>query len=88
MTIGRSWPEKLTLFQDLDAFGVVNIFIVNRASPVALPVAEAEPLKDQMRAFITCRQTGNPFASDIEALNVIVFDQMQTALIDTNHLQD
>ena len=65
-------------------------FIVNRASPVALPVVEAEPLKDQMRAFITCRQTGHPAASDIaEALNVqIVLDQMQTALIDTNHLQD
>ena len=85
----KPWPEKLTLFQDsmrLDG----EYFIVNRASPVPLPVAEAEPLKDQMRAFITCCQTGNPSASDIaEALNVqIVLDQMQTALIDTNHLQD
>ena len=85
----KPWPEKLTLFQDsmrLDG----EYFIVNRASPVPLPVAEAEPLKDQMRAFITCCQTGHPAASDIaEALNVqIVLDQMQTALIDTNHLQD
>ena len=65
-------------------------FIVDRASPVALPVAEAEPLKDEIRAFITCCQTGHPAASDIaEALNVqIVLDQMQAALIDTNHSQD
>ncbi len=85
----KPWPEKLTLFQDSMRLNG-EYFIVNRASPVALPVAEAEPLKDQMRAFITCCQTGHPAASDIaEALNVqIVLDQMQTALIDTNHLQD
>ena len=49
-----------------------------------------EPLQDEMRAFITCCQTGHPTASDIaEALNVqIVLDQMQTTLIDTNHSQD
>ena len=85
----KTWPEKLTLFQDSMRLNG-EYFIVDRASPVALPVAEAEPLKDQMRAFITCCQTGHPAASDIaEALNVqIVLDQMQTALIDTNHLQD
>ena len=55
-----------------------------------MPLAEAEPLKDEMQAFITCCQTGLPAASDItEALNVqIVLDQMQTALIDTNHSKD
>jgi UDP-2-acetamido-3-amino-2,3-dideoxy-glucuronate N-acetyltransferase len=83
------WHEKLTLFQDsirLDD----EYFVVDRATPVALPIAEAEPLKDEMRAFITCCQTGRPALSDIaEALNVqIVLDQMQTALIDTNHPQD
>ena len=63
-------------------------FNVDRAIPVTLPVVEAEPLKDEMRAFVTCCQTGLPAASDItEALNVqIVLDQMQTALVDTNHL--
>ena len=85
----KPWPKKLTLFQDsmrLDG----EHFIVNRASPVAFPVAEAEPLQDTMRAFITSCQTGHPTASDIaEALNVqIVLDQMQTTLIDTNHSQD
>ena len=65
-------------------------FIVDRAIPVTLPVAEAEPLKDEMRAFIKCCQTGLPAASDIsEALNVqVVLDQMQTTLVDTNHLKD
>jgi UDP-2-acetamido-3-amino-2,3-dideoxy-glucuronate N-acetyltransferase len=85
----KPWPEKLTLFQDSMRLNGEH-FIVDRASPVALPVAEAEPLKDEMRAFITCCQTGHPAASDIaEALNVqIVLDQMQAALIDTNHSQD
>ena len=85
----KTWPEKLTLFQDSMRLNG-EYFIVDRASPVALPVAEAEPLKDQMRAFIKCCQTGHPAASDIaEALNVqIVLDQMQNALIDTNHLQE
>ena len=85
----KPWPEKLTLFQDSLRLNGEH-FIVDRASPVALPVAEAEPLKDEMRAFITCCQTGQPAASDIaEALNVqIVLDQMQAALIDTNHSQD
>ena len=62
-------------------------FIIDRASPVALPVLEAEPLKDEMRAFIAVCETGHPAASDIsEALNVqTVMDQMQTALIATNN---
>ena len=85
----KPWPEKLTLFQDSMRLDGEN-FIVDRAGPVALSVAEAEPLKDEMQAFITCCQTGRPATSDIaEALNVqIVLDQMQTALIDTNNSQD
>ena len=82
----KPWPEKLTLFRDsMRLHG--EYFIVDRATPVALPVAEAEPLKDEMRAFVKCCQTGYPATTDIaEALNVqIVLDQMQTALIDTNH---
>ena len=65
-------------------------FIIDRGSPINLPVDEAEPLKDEMRAFIKCCQTGLPAASDIaEALKVqTVLDQLQTALIDTNHSQD
>ena len=85
----KPWPKKLTLFQDTMRLNGEH-FIIDRASPVTLPVPEAEPLKDEMRAFITCCQTGNPAASDIaEALNVqTVLDQMQTALIDTNYSQD
>ena len=85
----KPWPEKLTLFQDSLRLNGEH-FIVNRANPVTVPVVEAEPLKDEMRAFISCCQTGHATASDIaEALNVqIVLDQMQTALIDTNQSQD
>ncbi len=85
----KPWPEKLMLFQDSMRLNGEH-FIIDRASPVALPVAEAEPLKDEMRAFIACCQTGHPAASDIvEALNVqTILDQMQTTLIDTNHSQD
>ena len=82
----KPWPEKLTLYQDSMRLNGEQ-FIIDRASPVALPVPEAEPLKDEMRAFIAVCETGNPAASDIsEALNVqTVLDQMQTALIDTNN---
>ena len=85
----KPWPEKLTLFRDSIRLNG-EYFVIDRATSVALPVAEAEPLKDEMRAFITSCQTGRPAVSDIaEALNVqIVLDQMQTALIDTNHSQD
>ena len=85
----KPWPEKLTLFQDSICLNG-EYFVVDRNTSVTLPVAEAEPLKDEMRAFITCCETGRPAVSDIaEALNVqIVLDQMQTALIDTNHSQD
>jgi len=81
----KSWPEKLTLYQDSMRLNGEH-FIVDRASPVALPVPEAEPLKDEMRAFITCCETGAPAPSDItEALNVqTVLDRMQAVLIDTN----
>jgi UDP-2-acetamido-3-amino-2,3-dideoxy-glucuronate N-acetyltransferase len=82
----KPWPEKLTLYQDAMRLNGEH-FIIDRASPVALPVPEAEPLKDEMRAFIAVCETGSPAASDIsEALNVqTVLDQMQTALIDTNN---
>ena len=79
------WPDKLTLYQESMRLNGEH-FIIDRAKPIALPVTEAEPLKDEMRAFISCCKTGNPPPSDIsEALNVqIVLDQIQAALIDTN----
>ena len=85
----KPWPEKLTLFNDSIRLNGER-FNVDRAIPVALPVTEAEPLKDEMRAFVECCKTGRPAASDIaEALNVqVVLDQMQTALIDTNHTKE
>lgn len=81
----KSWPEKLTLFQDNirpDGEG----FLIERASPISLPIAEAEPLKDEMRAFIACCDTNTPAPTNIdEALAVQrVLEQMQNKLIDTN----
>ena len=79
----KTWPEKLTLFQDhMRPNG--EHFIIDRASPIALPVAEAEPLKDEMRAFIETCKSGNPAPTNIdEALGVQkVLETMQENLID------
>ncbi|NBP49411.1 MAG: gfo/Idh/MocA family oxidoreductase, partial [Alphaproteobacteria bacterium] len=46
----KPWPEKLTLYQDQMRLNGEH-FLIDRASPIALPIAEAEPLKDEMRAF-------------------------------------
>ena len=79
----KAWPEKLVLFQD-HIRPDNESFIIERASPVALPVAEGEPLKDEMRAFIYSCLTGNPVLSNIdEALAVQrTLETMQAALLD------
>ena len=81
----KSWPEKLTLFQDHirpDGEG----FVIERASPISLPVSEGEPLKDEMRTFIACCAQNQPAPTDInEALRVQrVLEDMQSVLTDTN----
>ena len=61
----RPWLEKLTLYRDtIEADG--NGFAINRARPLYLPVAEAEPLKQEMQAFITSCETGEPALTGIE----------------------
>ena len=83
----KPWPEKLTLFQDSMQLNGEH-FLIDRASPIALPVAESEPLKDEMRAFITCCDSGTAPVSDIhEALQVQqVLEMMQSQLCDmSNH---
>ena len=61
-------------------------FTIERASPIALPVPEAEPLKDEMRAFIHACETGKPAPTDIaEAIMVQqVLETMEAQLIDTS----
>ncbi len=79
----KPWPEKLTLFQDhIRPNG--EHFIIDRASPVALPVAEAEPLRDEMSAFIETCRTGVPAPTDMaEAMRVQqVLETMQSQLFD------
>lgn len=53
----RPWAEKLTLYRDDIAPDGAN-FAITRAAPMHLPVPESEPLKQEMRAFITCCETG------------------------------
>ena len=79
----KAWLEKLVLFQDhIRPDG--DVFIIERASPVALSVVEGEPLKDEMRAFVDTCLTGKPAPSNIhEALAVQrTLETMQAALLD------
>ena len=61
-------------------------FIIDRSSPINLPVDEAEPLKDEMRAFVHCCESGSPALTHIgEALGVQkVLEAMQSQLVDVN----
>ena len=61
----KAWPEKLMLFKD-HIRPDNESFIIERARPVALPVAEAEPLKDEMRAFVDICLMGEPVSSNID----------------------
>ena len=81
----KSWPEKLTLFQDkmqLDG----EHFLIDQASPVNLPIKESEPLKAEMRAFIQSCDNNIPTITDInEAIAVQqVLEILQDNLIDTS----
>ena len=49
----RPWAEKLTLYHDEITPDGAN-FAIARAAAVHLPVAESEPLKQEMRAFVAC----------------------------------
>ncbi len=81
----KAWHEKLTLFQDqmqLDG----EHFLIERASPITLPLTEAEPLKAEMRAFIQSCDNDSPTPTDInEAVSVQqVLEMLQDNLIDTS----
>ena len=53
------WSEKLTLFSDhITQAG--NLFVVERPSQNYLPVAEDEPLKQEVLAFAEVCATGQP----------------------------
>ena len=81
----KPWSEKLTLFQDTMQLNGEH-FLINRADPIFLPVAEAEPLKDEMRIFLKSCDNNSPTPTDInEAITVQkVLESMQNTLIDTS----
>jgi len=59
----KPWSEKLTLFSDhITQAG--ELFVVERANPVHLPVKENEPLKEEVSAFVKVCQTGEPALTD------------------------
>ena len=55
----KPWPEKLTLFSD-QITQAGEVFVVERASPIHLPVDEKEPLKQEVTAFADVCRTGQP----------------------------
>lgn len=79
----RAWPEKLILYQDrIEANG--EMFVIDRASPMPLPVAEDEPLKAEVSQFAHLCQTGVAARTNgEEGLAVqMVMEQMQNSYID------
>ena len=77
--------EKLTLYQDsITQSG--TLFTIERASPLALPVPESEPLKNEVNAFIAlCDEGVIPPTNSQEALQVQrVLEEMQQKLVDVN----
>ena len=61
----RPWAEKLTLYRDIITPDGNN-FAIARASPVHLPIAEAEPLKQEMQAFVTSCETNSPALTGLD----------------------
>ena len=61
----RPWAEKLTLYRDIITPDGDN-FAIARTKPVHLPVAEAEPLKQEMQAFVTSCETNKPALTGLD----------------------
>ena len=61
-------------------------FLIDRVSPITLRLAEAEPLKAEMRAFIQSCDDNSPTPTDInEAVAVQqVLEMLQNNLNDTS----
>ena len=80
----KPWPEKLTLFSD-QITQAGELFVVERASPIHLPVEEKEPLKEEVSAFVEVCRTGQPALTDAdEGVRVqAVLEQMAACLQQT-----
>ena len=75
----RPWAEKLTLYRDSITPDGDN-FAVARARPLHLPLEEAEPLKQEMQAFITSCETGLPAPTAVDdalAVQRVLHSMMQ-----------
>ena len=81
----RAWSEKLTLYSDhITRSG--PLFVIERASPLHLPVPESEPLKQEIGIFLDLCSTDAPPPTDAdEAIEVMrVLDAMQAQFISLN----
>ena len=83
----KPWPEKLTLFSD-HITQVGELFVVERASPIHLPVEEKEPLKEEVAAFIEVCQTGQPAPTNGDEGVAVqsVLEQMTSCLQQLNKM--
>ena len=81
----KPWPEKLTLYRDQMKLNG-EYFLIDRASPIPLPLTETEPLKAEMRAFIKSCDNDSPTPTDInEAIAVQqALEMLSNNLIDTS----
>lgn len=77
----RPWAEKLTLFRD-DIQPSGDGFSISRSDPAFLPVAESEPLKQEVATFIDCCDNGHVPPTDLtEAMAVQrVLEQMHMSI--------
>ena len=61
----KPWPEKLTLYRDsIRQSG--ELFDIERAEPVCLPVLEAEPLRAEISCFAKICASGQPAPTGAE----------------------
>ncbi len=81
----KPWSEKLTLYSD-NITQAGSLFVIERASPLTLPLEEAEPLQEEVKAFINVCATGAPALTDgDEGVRVqAVLEQMVTHFTSTN----
>lgn len=79
----KPWQEKLTLFQD-EITQSGTLFLIERASPLTLPISESEPLRDEMQAFINLidHDVTPPTHAQEGVCVQQVLEEMQSQLID------
>ena len=80
----KPWAEKLTLFSD-HITQVSELFMVERASPIYLPVEEKEPLKEEVLLLLrSVRQANLRKQTEMGIVVQTVLEQMTGCLKNLN----